>query len=323
MQAWRVHETGDFRDVLTWEDVDPPVAQPGSTVIDVAAAAVNFPDMLLIAGKYQMQPPLPFVPGAEAVGTVREAGEGSRFAVGDRLTVTGLGAYAEQMLALDAMAFRVPEGMPDTDAAAFRIVYQTAYMALVRRAKLAAGETLVVHGGAGGVGTAAVQVGKALGARVLATAHGDEHLKVCRDLGADEVADYGSVDVVSWVKSLTGGSGADVFLDPVGGEAFDASTHCVAFEGRIVVIGFAGGRIAEVRTNLILNKNIDVLGMYWTNYELMYPEIVDAVQDELNAMYTRGDIRPVISHVWPLEKLPDALDAIQSHHNYGKIVLTT
>ncbi len=321
MKAWRVHEVGDFHDVLVWEDCDTPAVQPNSALVKVEAAAVNFPDILFIAGQYQMRPPLPFVPGLEAVGEVVEVGEGSEMSVGDRVIVTGIGAFAEYILALDAMSFPAPEGMPAADAAAFRVVYQTAHMALVRRARLQAGETLVVHGGSGGAGTAAIQVGKALGARVIATAHTPEHLQVCKDVGADDVLDYRDDDLVAGVKNLTGGRGADVFFDPVGDGAFEASTHSVNFEGRIVVIGFASGHIPEIRANMILNKNIDVLGMYWTNYELLYPDIVDEVQEDLNAMYARGEIRPVISHVMPLSELPEALDAMQTHHNHGKIIL--
>ncbi len=322
MKAWRVHEFGDYRDVLKWEDTDMPVAGGPTSIIRVDAAAVNFPDLLFISGTYQIKPPLPFTPGLEAVGTVVETTSESKFEVGDRVVTNGIGAFAEYQLAIDQMTAPAPQGMPDRDAAAYRIVSLTVHLALVRRAKLQYGEWLVVHGGSGGVGTAAIQIGKALGAHVIATTHGEDHAQVCRDSGADHVLDYRDDDIVTAVKDFTSGRGADVIIDPVGGDAFEASTHCIAFEGRIVIIGFASGTIGSVKTSLILNKNIDVLGMYATNYELLHPDILETAQNGIDTMYARGDIRPVISHELDMAQLPDALDALTHHENYGKIVLT-
>jgi NADPH:quinone reductase len=321
MKAWQVHEVGDYHDVLRWEETERPRPEGPSSLIRVKAAALNFPDILFIAGKYQMRPPLPFTPGIEAVGEVVETGSDSRFSAGDRVIATGMGAYGEYMLAMDPMTFLAPDGMNDIDAAAIRIVYQTAYMALTRRADLQPDETLLVNGGAGGVGTAAIQVGKALGARVIATAGSEQHLEVCRDDGADHVLNYHEVHVAEQVKELTEGRGADVVFDPVGGDAFDESTHCVAFEGRVIVIGFASGRIPEIATNRVLNKNIDVIGFYWTNYQIFYPGVVDTHQEEIDALYREGKIKPVVSHVGKLSELPQALDLIESHKGYGKIVL--
>lgn len=322
MKAWQVHEFGPYRDELVWEDCeDPELPSPESTIIKVAGAGVNFPDLLWIAGTYQIKPPLPFIPGLEAVGTVVQAGDNSRFAVGDRIATTGLGAFAELAPAIDALSFKVPDGMTDIDAAAIRIIYQTSHMALLYKAGLKKGETLLVHGGAGGVGTAAIQVGRSVGATVLATAHGERDTKVCYDAGAEHVIDWMNEDIVKEVKDRTGGKGADVIYDPVGGDAFDASTHCINFEGRIVVIGFASGRIPEVKAHLILNKNMAVMGFFWTTYLLNRPQLVEEQQVEINAGYSTGDYKPVVSAALPMTQLPEALDLITNHEAYGKIVL--
>lgn len=321
MKAWRVHETGPYREALKWEDCDQPQPPgPMTTVIKVHAAGLNFPDILFIGGEYQMKPPLPFIPGLEAVGTVVAAND-SKFAVGDRIVTTGLGAFAEYMIAADPMSFKVPDDMANIDAAAIRIIYETSYMALIYRAGLKAGDYLLVHGGAGGVGTSAIQVGKAAGAYVIATATGERNIGVCYDTGADHVIDWRNEDIVAEVKRLTEGHGADVVYDPVGGDAFDASTHCIAFEGRIIVIGFASGRIPEIKAHMILNKNMSVMGFFWTNYQLKFPELVDKFQDEINELYSLGKFKPVVSKVIPMPKLPEALDLIAEKHAYGKIVL--
>lgn len=295
---------------------------PDSTIVKIHAAGVNFPDILFIQGEYQIKPPLPFVPGIEAVGTVVDAGPASKFAIGDRIVGTGLGMFAEYAPVVDMMAFRAPDDMNDIDAAGIRIIYETAYMALKYRAKLNAGETLLVHGGAGGVGTAAIEVGKALGARVIATATGERDIKICYDTGADHVIDWKNEDIVTQVKAQTGGVGADVVFDPVGGDAFDASTHCINFEGRIVIIGFASGRIPEVKGHLILNKNMSVTGFFWTNYQLMHAPLVDQMQKEINGLYQAGWLNPVIcGDPLPMDQLPAALDLLTNHEAYGKIVL--
>jgi len=322
MDAWVVDEFAPYNDALTWKEApDPTLPSPDSTVIEVLAAGVNFPDILFVQGEYQIKPPLPFSPGIEAVGTVVEAGEKSKFAVGDRIVTTGLGAFATKMAAVDAMSFKVPDEMTDVDAAAIRIIYLTSYMAINYKAKLQAGETLLVHGGAGGVGTSAIEVGKALGATVIATATGERDIQVCLDTGADHVIDWQNEDIVTRVKELTGGAGADVIYDPVGGDAFDASTHCVNFEGRIIVIGFASGRIPEVKAHLILNKNMSVMGFFFTNYLLMRPELVAQQQDEINELYMAGKFKPVVSAELPMTQLPAALDMITNREAYGKIVL--
>ena len=322
MKAWRVHEFGPYRDALVWEDCpDPELPSPDSSVIDVHAAGVNFPDILFIQGEYQIKPPLPFVPGIEAVGTVVEVGSQSKYKIGDRIATTGIGAFGEKMAAQDSMTFLVPPGMNNVDAAAIRIIYETSYMAIKYKAQMQPGEVLLVHGGAGGVGTSAIQVGKALGGMVIATATGERDIKVCFDTGADHVIDWQNEDIVTRVKELTDGRGADVIYDPVGGDAFDASTHCINFEGRLIVIGFASGRIPEIKGHMILNKNMSVMGFFWTNYLFKRPDLVDDYQDEINRLYLEGKFPPVVSAVLPMTDLPKSLDMITNRAAYGKIVL--
>jgi NADPH2:quinone reductase len=225
------------------------------------------------------------------------------------------------MLALDQTAHLVPDGMTFEDAAALTINYQTAYFALVHRARLRRGETVLVHGGAGGVGTATIQIAKSLGATVIATAGSDEKTAVCRACGADHAVNYAGVDFSAVVKELTGGHGADLIVDPVGGDVFDRSVKCIAFEGRIVVIGFAGGRIAELATNRVLLKNMSVIGLFWGNYQTRNETLVRDTQEVLYDMYRRGTIKPVIYQRYPLERLPDALEAIESRRCHGKPVV--
>ena len=322
MHAWRVHEFGPYRDALVWEEApDPELMGPESTIIDVHAAGVNFPDVLFVQGEYQIKPPLPFSPGIEAVGTVSVAGEASRYKVGDRIVATGLGAFATKMTALDSMTFLVPDSMNDIDAAAIRIIYETSYMAIKYKAHMQPGEVLLVHGGAGGVGTSAIQVGKALGGMVIATATGERDIKVCYETGADHVIDWKNEDIAARVKELTNNQGADVIYDPVGGDAFDASTHCINFEGRLIVIGFASGRIPEIKGHMILNKNMSVMGFFWTNYLFKRPDLVDDYQREINELYVEGKFKPVVSAVKPMSELIDAFDHIMHKDAYGKIVL--
>lgn len=322
MYAWRVHEYGNYREKLLWEECADPSVPDQGVVVEIKAAGINFPDLLAIAGQYQVKAPLPFIPGIEASGVVVEAGTGSAFAVGERLIVNNLwGAFAQRMAALDTSCFRIPEDMPDSDAAALLVIYQTSYFGLVYRARLERGETLLVHGGAGGVGTSAIQIGKALGATVIATAGSASKLEICREHGADHVINYREEDFVSKVGELTGGRGADVIYDPVGGDVFDQSTRCISFGGRLLVVGFASGRIPEIKANRILLKNIAVVGLYWGNYRFHQPDLIPATHDILCDMYRKGEIKPAIYREMPLAELPEALDALQSRKSYGKIIL--
>jgi len=322
MRAWRIHQHGGWRDQLRLEEVADPEPPRDGVVIRVAAAAVNFADILAIAGTYQVKPPLPFVPGMEAAGEVIAAGPDSALRPGQRVITTSTGgAFAERLAAPDRACFAVPDGMSDSDAAALFIVYQTGWVALARRARLRAGETLLVHGGAGGVGSAAIQLGKALGARVIATAGGAAKLEVCRRAGADEVFDYREQPIAETVAALTGGRGADVIYDPVGGDVFDASTRCLAFEGRLLVIGFAAGRIPEIKANRILLKNIDVIGVFWGNYQIHDPSVIRDGHAELCRLHADGAIHPIVYRDHALAELPEALAALEGRDSYGKILV--
>ena len=322
MRAWTVREFGPFREKLALGRHELPKPTGPTALIKVHAAGINFPDLLMIEGKYQVKPPTPFIPGGEATGVVVEVGDQSSLGVGDRIiTSNQTGAFAEYMLAKDASSFAAPEAMTDADAAALLITYQTSYFALAYRAQLKAGEYLLVHGGAGGVGTSAIQIGKALGATVIATAGADDKLEVCRQCGADYVINYSREDFVPAVQEITKGHGADVIYDPVGGDVFDKSTKCIAWEGRLLVIGFAGGRIPQITANRILLKNISVVGLYWGNYFSHQPELIRKTQEILYQLYAQGKIKPVIYREYPLEGLPEALAAIERRECYGKLVL--
>lgn len=322
MRAWRVHEYGPFSDVLKLEEVADPEPPDAGVVLEVAAAHVNFFDILAIAGNYQVKVPPPFVPGSEAAGTVIAAGSKSRFAVGDRLIGTNIaGAFAQKMIVPDGGCFRVPEGMDDAKAAAYLISYQTSYFALAYRASLQAGETVLVHGGAGGVGTAAIQIGKALGATVIATARSPDKLEVCRTAGAAHVIDHRNADFVTEVKKLTGGRGADIIYDPVGGDVFDKSTKCIAWEGRLVVIGFASGRIPQIQANRILLKNVSVVGLNWGGYQMRNPKKIATAHEALGAMFAKNEVDPVVYGDYGLDDLPNAMKAIENRQSHGNVVV--
>jgi len=327
VRAWRVHELGEPADVLTLEDVPSPAPGPGEVRLDVAAASLNFPDVLLCRGEYQVKPALPFTPGSEVAGTVSATGEGVDTArEGERVIAIpkfGDGGLAEETLAAAATVYPIPDSLDWPAAAALHITYQTGHLALHRRAALQPGETLLVHAGAGGVGSAAIQLGRAAGSRVFATAGGPEKVQVCRDLGAELVVDYRADDFVAAVKDATDGRGADVIYDPVGGDTFDRSRKCVAFEGRILVIGFTGGRIADAPTNHALVKNYSVVGVHWGLYNLMDPKLIRATHDELVRLHGAGEIAPLVSEVLPLEEAPGALGRLASRGTWGKVVCTT
>src|ERR1700731_2214439 len=265
MKAWQVPQNGEPEDVLELTEAPLPQAGPGQLLVRVLAAAANFPDVLMVQGTYQVRPPLPFTPGVELCGEVVEAGPGGTgFAAGDRVlggVALPHGAFAEYALMTAAHAFPVPAGLDDAEAAPFRITYQTGWFGLHRRAGLKAGETLLVHAAAGGVGSGAVQLGKAAGARVIGVVGGERKAEVARALGADVVVDRLSQDFVEVVKEVTEGRGADVIYDPVGGETYARSTKCIASEGRILIIGFAGGQIPSAALNHVLLKNYSVVGL--------------------------------------------------------------
>jgi NADPH:quinone reductase len=320
MRAWQVQELGDPEQALKLAEVEEP--RSGEVVIEVRAAALNFFDILLCRGEYQERPELPFTPGGEISGTVREAGEGMQ--TGTRVIATPplpRGGYAERVAVPESSVFPIPDSMPFEKAAALPITYQTAHVALHHRARLEAEETILVHAGAGGVGSAAIQISKAAGARVIATAGGPEKVEVCSDLGADVAIDYREENFVEVVKEATEGRGADVIFDPVGGDVFDGSRRCVAFEGRIVIIGFAGGRIAEAPTNHVLVKNYSVVGMHWGLYTRVMPGLIRSTHEDLMRLYEAGEIDPLISGTVPFEELPKALKKLGSRGTYGKTIM--
>jgi NADPH2:quinone reductase len=322
MQAMVMKALGEPRDLELVSAPDPEPG-PGEITIDVRAVGCNFFDILLCRGTYQVKPPLPFSPGAEVAGCVRAVGPGvTGFAPGERVfAMLGFGGYATVAVVRAEGAAHLPDAMPFEHAAAFGIVYQTAYFGLVHRAALERGETLLVHAAAGGVGLAAVQIGRALGARVLATAGSAAKCAVAREHGAAAAFEYGSPQWVEAVRETTGGRGADVVFDPVGGDVFDLSTKCIAFCGRLLVIGFASGRIPTIEANRILLKNIAVVGLHWGAYRAHDAALVRDTQRALFAMYERGQLRPVVSSIHPLRDAAAALDEIGSRRNVGKVVL--
>ncbi|AUX48588.1 NADPH:quinone oxidoreductase [Sorangium cellulosum] len=322
MHAWRGHSFGS-PEILVWEEVDDPPLAEGEVRIEVAASAINFPDVLFTAGTHQVRPTPPFIPGFEVAGVVVESREpslppGARVAA----TLPGSGGYATRVIAGPRTTYALPDGMPFEDGAALTITYQTGHLALHRRAGLQPGDTVLVHAGAGGVGSAAIQLAKAAGATVIATAGGHEKVAICRALGADVAIDYRSEDFVAAVKDLTSGRGADIVFDPVGGDAFDRSTKCIAFEGRILVIGFASGHFPAARANHLLVKNYAVIGFYWGTYSRAEPALTRRVQDELYALYGRGAIKPLISSARPMAEARAAMSAVASRATTGKVVLT-
>ena len=305
------------------QDLPDPQPDAGKVCIDVRAAACNFFDILMVQGKYQVRPPLPFAPGGEVAGVVRSVGTGvTTVRPGDRVfAFLGWGGFASVACAAAESVFRMPDSMSFEHGAAFGIVYQTSYFGLVYRANLQAGDTLLVHAAAGGVGLAAVQIGRALGARVLATAGSPEKLAVARQHGAAEAYDYRDPGWVEHVMAATDGRGADVIYDPVGGDVFDLSLKCIAFGGRLLVIGFASGTIPSVSANRILLKNIAVVGLHWGAYRQHDPARIPEAMRALFALYDRAAVRPVISATYPLQDAARALADIAGRQSIGKVLL--
>jgi NADPH2:quinone reductase len=309
-------------DLKVSEAPDPKLL-PGTLQVAVKAAGCNFFDLLMLQGRYQVKPPFPFVPGAELAGVVEAVGEGvAGFRPGDRvLASSGLGGFAERAVVPARGAFAMPAGMSFEEGAAFPIIYPTGYAGLVHRGRLREGETLLVHAAAGGVGSAAVQIGKALGARVIGTAGGAEKCEVALRAGADVAIDYSREDFAARVKQETRGRGADVIYDSVGGDVFEGSLKCIAWNGRLVVIGFAGGTIPTVAANRILLKNIEVTGLHWGAYAQHQPASIPEVFAALFALFEAGRIRPLVFRAYPLEEAGRALADLGSRRTWGKVVL--
>jgi NADPH2:quinone reductase len=326
-RAWRVRRLGAPRDALRLEPSAVRRPGPGEALVAVEAAGVNFPDLLVCAGRYQERPALPFTPGFEAAGVVLEAGPGSARQPGERVIVVPElpdGAFQERLTVSDAQLFPVPAALPAETAAVLHIAYATAHVALHARAGLRPGETLLVHGGAGGVSSAAIQLGRAAGARVLATATGADRVAACRGLGAEVALDLAArEDVAAAVLAATDGHGADVVLDVVGGELFDRSRRCVAFGGRIVVAGFASGQIPQVPANHVLLRNYAVVGVHLAAYRRRDPGLLRRVHAELLELLAAGRIAPHLHAVLPFEALPDALALVAERRVVGRVALRT
>jgi NADPH2:quinone reductase len=324
MKAWRVNELGEPRDVLELEEIADLVPGPGQLLVRVLAAPANFPDVLLCRGEYQIKPPLPFTPGIELCGEVVAVGGGvTRFAVGDRVignpSLPG-GGFAELAVMEEANTFTAPAALDDAEASALSIGYQTGWFALHRRTQLQPGETLLVHAAAGGVGSAAVQLGKAAGATVIGVVGGPDKAEYCRRLGADLVIDRHTEDIVAVVKDFTDGRGADVVFDPVGGDAYTKSTKCIAFEGRIIVIGFAGGTIPQPALNHALIKNYSIIGLHWGLYKAYNQQAIDDCHVELTRLADEGAIKPLISERLPLAEVADGIGRLGDGSTVGRIV---
>ncbi|MBG6098504.1 NADPH:quinone oxidoreductase family protein [Nocardioides luteus] len=324
MKAWRINELGEPKDVMRLEEVPDPSPGAGQLVVKVLASPANFPDVLMARGLYQVKPELPFTAGVELCGEVVALGDGvDGLQVGDRVIGGGslpYGGFGELALMDAATTFPAPEALTDAEASSLYIGYQTGWFALHRRAHLQPGETLLVHAAAGGVGSAAIQLGKAAGATVIGVVGGPEKAEVARKLGADVVIDRHTEDFVKVVKEVTGGKGADVIYDPVGGDTYDRSTKCIAFEGRILIIGFAGGRIQEAALNHSLIKNYSIVGLHWGLYNMLAPELVKECHAELTRMAAEGSIKPLVSEELPLDEVADGVQRLADGTTVGRVV---
>ena len=310
-------------ETLVIEELPSPRPAAGEVVIDVKAAGVNFPDVLIIQNKYQVKPPLPFAPGAELAGVIKEVGAGvTGFTPGDRvIAMTTWGAFAEECVARAEQLIRMPTGLDFATAAAFTLTYGTSWHALKDRGQLRSGETLLVLGAAGGVGIAAIEIGKALGARVIAAASSAEKLAVCRAHGADETIDYATEDLRARLKAITGDKGVDVVYDPVGGPYAEPAIRSTGWRGRYLIIGFAQGEIPRIPLNLMLLKGSSLVGVYWGDWTRREPEAAAAAMAELLGWLAAGKLKPHLSGRYPLARAGEALAALASRKVAGKLVV--
>ena len=309
-------------DDLAVEDVDDPVAGAGGIVVDIMAAGLNFPDVLVIGGQYQVKVPPPFIPGHEAAGVVAAVGEGAgRFEVGDKVIITpSTGAFAERCAVPEYLAMPIPDGLDFEQAAGFTITYSTSYHALVQHAGLKEGETVLVLGAAGGVGITAVEIAKAMGAHVIAAASTDEKLEFARSAGADETINYSELSVRDAVREITDGAGADVIYDPVGGETGEQALRSIARGGRYLVIGFASGAIPSFPANLVLLKEASVMGVWWGPWATRNPELQAKNLRAMGEMIGKGLLRPRVTGSYSLDEFREAFRAITARRVRGKVV---
>lgn len=322
MHAW-LCENPTGVDALTWQELPTPAPKAGEVLIEIKAASLNFPDLLIVQNKYQMKPPLPFVPGSEYAGVVQAVGDGvTHLKVGQSVAcLSGTGGFATHTLAPAAQCMPLPPGFPFVDAAAFIMIYATSHHALVDRAQLKAGETVLVLGAAGGVGTSAIQIAKALGARVIAAASTDEKCELCRSIGADATINYSTQDLREALKLLTGGKGPDVVYDPVGGDLAEPAFRSIAWRGRYLVVGFAAGTIPALPLNLTLLKGASIVGVFWGGFAKNEPKANAAAMAELAQWYAQGKIKPVIDRTMPMAELKAAYAHMGSRGVKGKLVM--
>lgn len=324
MRALRCHTLGDLGS-LSVDEVPSPPMRAGEVRIGVKAAGVNFPDILMCEGKYQVKPPVPFIPGLEVAGVVMEVGAGvDHVKAGDRVMAFArlAGGFAGEIVLPGGIVTPIPDSMDFETAAAFPVAYGTAHFALDYRGHLKAGETLVVLGATGGVGLAAIECGKLLGARVIAAAGGADKLALAREYGADEVIDYRAESLRDRLRELTGGKGVDVVFDPVGGAYFDACVRAIGWEGRMLVVGFASGEVPRPAANLILVKNFSVIGVVFGEHSHRYPDQSRALLTKLLGAWEQGRLKPRLWGSYPLEKARQAFDEITARRVQGKMVLT-
>ena len=310
-------------DALEWKELPTPQPGPGQVLVEIKAASLNFPDLLIVQNKYQMKPPLPFVPGSEYAGVVQALGAGvDNLKVGQAVAcLSGTGGFGTHTLAPAALCLPLPPGFPFVDAAAFIMTYATSHHALVDRAQLKAGETVLVLGAAGGVGTAAIQIAKAVGARVIAAASSDEKCALCQRLGADATINYSTQNLRDELKTLTEGKGPDVIYDPVGGDLAEPAFRSIAWRGRYLVVGFAAGPIPQLPLNLPLLKGASLVGVFWGDFAKREPQANAAMMMALAQWYAQGRIKPVIDSTLPLAELKAAYARMGSREVKGKLVM--
>jgi NADPH:quinone reductase len=322
MHAW-LCENPVGVEALQWKELPTPQPKAGEVLVEIKAASLNFPDLLIVQNKYQFKPPLPFSPGSELAGVVKEVGSGVDFKPGDRVIgFTGYGAFAEEVKTEAARLLPLPQGMSFESGAAFILTYGTTDHALRDRAALRAGETLLVLGAAGGVGLAAIDIGKALGARVIACASSEDKLEACRQHGADATINYQTEDLRERIKALTGGNGVDVIYDPVGGAYSEPAFRSIAWRGRLLVVGFAAGEIPKLPLNLALLKGASIVGVFWGDFARREPQRFAESARQLGRWYAEGRLKPHVSQTFPLEKAAEALRLMAERKVKGKVVLT-
>ena len=326
MKAW-LCENPVGVEALTWKDLPTPEPKKGEVLIEIQAASLNFPDLLIVQNKYQMKPPLPFVPGSEYAGVVRALGEGvTHLKVGQSVAcLSGTGGFGTHTLAPAALCMPLPPGFPPVDAAAFIMIYATSWHGLMDRGALKAGETVLILGAAGGVGTSAIQIAKAAGAKVIAAASSDEKCALCKTLGADETINYSvhtpQTTLRDEIKRLTDGQGPDVIYDPVGGDFAEPAFRSIAWRGRYLVVGFASGPIPALPLNLSLLKGASIVGVFWGDFARREPKANAEMMQQLAMMYGKGQIKPVVEQTLPMSELPKAFEIMGSRSVKGKLVL--